>query len=98
MARIPCSFSAQEDFLSKVDARAQDLGMKRSEYIVHALRMELARGGAMTIPSNQGSGRSANLIGDGNVAITGDFTRTSTAPVRKSVASPEGKRGKKTEK
>lgn len=45
MARIPCSFSAPEEFILRIDARAESLGMKRSEFIVHALRKELMESG-----------------------------------------------------
>ena len=54
MPRIPCSFSAQEEFLARVDARALQLGMKRSEYIVHALRRELlSEGQSMSVVAEQ---------------------------------------------
>jgi len=81
MARIPCSFSAQEDFLVCIDARARELGMKRSEYIVHALRMELARGGSMVIHANQ--------AGTGNKQ---SFKSTSSVLAGKDA---QGKRGKR---
>ncbi|HEY8966607.1 MAG TPA: ribbon-helix-helix protein, CopG family [Candidatus Methylacidiphilales bacterium] len=45
MARIPCAFSVQEDILRQIDARAAQLGMKRSEFILQALRKELLVGG-----------------------------------------------------
>ena len=90
MARIPCSFSAQEDFLARIDARAADLGMKRSEYIVHALRMELSRGGAMLIDA----GHRVKVKGDNNLTIGGDFTLPSNAHARKPAMQPKGQRGK----
>jgi len=51
MPRIPCAFSVQEDFLRQIDARAAQLGMKRSEFILQALRKELLlnRGATMSI-------------------------------------------------
>lgn len=83
MARIPCSFSAQEDFLTCIDARAQQLGMKRSEYIVHALRMELDRGGSMVIHANQsGVGNKQSIF------------KSASARARKPAEKPRGKRGK----
>jgi DNA-binding phage protein len=56
MPRIPCSFSAQEEVIAQIDARAAALGMKRSEYIVHALRAEIAGGGNMSIVAEQRGG------------------------------------------
>ena len=41
MSRIPCAFSCSKEFLEKVDARAESLGMNRSQYIVQVLRREL---------------------------------------------------------
>lgn len=74
MARVPCSFSAQEDFVARIDARAAELHMKRSEYIVHALRLELMGAGrGMTIlaeqPDSQGGGRerTQSHVEDGSV-------------------------------
>ena len=61
--------------------------MKRSEYIVHALRMELSRGGAMVITANQS--------GSGNKQ---SFKSTSLAPSEESAGKPKGKRGKKQTK
>jgi hypothetical protein len=50
MARIPCAFSVQEEFLRQIDERAAQLGMKRSEFILQALRKELQnRGPTMSI-------------------------------------------------
>lgn len=63
MARKPCSFSAQEDFLLRIDKRAAQLGMKRSEFIVHALRKELLNSGAMTVIAEQsGSNNQQNVF------------------------------------
>lgn len=84
MARIPCSFSAQEDFVLDIDRRAAELGMKRSEYIVHALRMELTRGGAMVIQAKQ-SGR-------GNKQQI--FSAAPGAPAPGQEKGRKGKRGK----
>ncbi len=70
MARIPCSFSAQPDFLSAVDRRAGELGMKRSEFIVHALKKELLRGGqSFTVVAEQ-PGNYIAVGGDNNAPIT----------------------------
>jgi len=62
MPRVPCSFSAQQEFLARVDARALQLGMKRSEYIVHALRHELlSEGHSMSVVAEQsGTGNTLN--------------------------------------
>jgi len=88
MARIPCSFSAQEDFILEVDRRAASLGMKRSEYIVHALRMELAHAGrAMVIQANQ------TVSGSGNHVVGSNFPSPSSAHAGKDAKGPEGKRG-----
>jgi len=46
MARIPCGFSCNPEFLALIDERAQSLGMNRSQYIVQVIRNEIARGGA----------------------------------------------------
>ena len=44
MGRKPCSFSAPEELVALIDKRASALGMKRSEYIVHAVRHDLFGG------------------------------------------------------
>jgi hypothetical protein len=51
--RVPCSFSAQQTFLDMIDSRAEQLGMKRSEYIVHALRRDIQNGGSFNIVAEQ---------------------------------------------
>jgi len=64
MARIPCAFSVQAEFLLRIDARAEELGMKRSEYIVHALRRDLqGMGGAFSVVAEQsGQGNVMNQL------------------------------------
>jgi hypothetical protein len=66
MARIPCSFSAQEDFLASIDRRANELGMKRSEFIVHALKKELMREGQsfVVVAEQSGSNNSQKIFSD----------------------------------
>jgi len=95
MARIPCSFSAQEEFLDMIDARAARLGMKRSEYIVHALRRDLQEGGSFNIVQESGP-----ISGHHNSA-TIQSTSASGAPLPEAVPSrkaekyPKPKRSKK---
>ena len=87
MARIPCAFSVQEEFLVRIDARAEELGMKRSEYIVHALRRELhGMGGAFSVVAEQS--------GHGNT-ITQLSSSPSAPPPR---VVPTAKAGKKSPK
>jgi metal-responsive CopG/Arc/MetJ family transcriptional regulator len=41
MARIPTAFSCDKEFLKRIDARAESLGMNRSQYIIQVLRKDL---------------------------------------------------------
>ena len=41
MKRIACAFSVTQEFLDKIDVRAQSLGMSRSAYMVQVLRNDL---------------------------------------------------------
>ena len=44
MKRIACAFSVSREFLDQIDARADELGLSRSAYIVQVLRKELISG------------------------------------------------------
>ena len=44
MGRKPCSFSAPQELVDLIDKRASELGMGRSQYIVHAVRNDLLGG------------------------------------------------------
>lgn len=71
MSRVPCAFSVQEEFLVLIDARAASLGMKRSEFIVQALRKELLMNtGGMNIVAEQ--------RGKNNTQINHNFSAGST--------------------
>jgi len=62
--------------------------MKRSEYIVHALRMELDRGGSMVIHANQsGVGNKQSI-----------FKSASAAHAQEPARGPKGKRAAKKKK
>jgi|GEM_PF-3963361 len=74
MARIPCAFSVQEDFLEVIDKRAKQLGMKRSDFIVQALRKELFlnTSGSMSIVAEQsGVGNSQTITNFSSGSTTG---------------------------
>ena len=86
MARVPCSFSAQEEFLARIDARAAQLGMKRSEFIVHALRHELQSVGSMTVVAEQAGSRNK---------LTQNFSLASPVPAAKPLKYPKAGKTKK---
>lgn len=48
--------SIHPQLYEQILARANELGMKFSEYMSHVARQDLARGGAMTIPAKRKDG------------------------------------------